>query len=248
MSTATVIFCGERHEVTREAALTIGREADVSVDDNHFLHRRFLAVSCVDGLWVLRNVGTHLTATVSDVFGLVQAWLGPGAQVPLVSERTIVYFTAGPTTYELEIELAEPPFTMTPIVHEQGAQAGVATVSGIALTDKQRLVLLSLTERALRRGDRGATSIPSSKLAAQRLGWTLVAFNRQLDNLCHKLSAFGVRGLHGDTENLAANRRARLAEYALATRLVTRADLSMLDGISALDGGELPIDPDGRLR
>lgn len=240
MSTATVIFCDERYEVAQGATLTIGREADVSVDDNHFLHRRFLTVSCVDGLWVLRNVGTHLTATVSDVSGLVQAWLGPGARVPLVSEHTIVYFTAGPTTYELEVTLAEPPFTMTPIVRDEGAQAGVATVSGVALTTKQRLVLLSLTERALRRGDRGATSIPSSKLAAQRLGWTLVAFNRQLDNLCHKLSAFGVRGLHGDTENLAANRRARLAEYALATRLVTRADLSLLDEVSIPDEGRTP--------
>jgi hypothetical protein len=240
MSKATVVFCGERHEVAPDSALTIGREADVSVDDNEFLHRRFLMVSSVEGLWVLRNVGTHLTATVSDVSGLVQAWLGPGAQVPLVSEHTIVYFTAGPTTYELEIELAEPPFTMTPMPVEEGAQAGVATVSGVTLTTKQRLVLLSLTERALRRGDRGATSIPSSKLAAQRLGWTLVAFNRQLDNLCQKLAAFGVRGLHGDTENLAANRRARLAEYALATRLVTRADLSLLEEMSAEDGGRIP--------
>ena len=67
-----------------------------------------------------------------------------------------------------------------------------------------------------------------------------MAFNRQLDNLCQKLAAFGVRGLHGDAENLAANRRARLAEYALATRLVTRADLSLLDGMSNDDGGRIP--------
>ena len=237
---ATVVFCGEEFPVEPESGLVIGREADVGVDDNEFLHRRFLQVSCVEGLWLLRNIGSRLTATVSDVQGLVQAWLGPGAQVPLVSARTIVYFTAGPTTYELEIVLTEPPFTITAPVLDINGSSGPTTKGGLTLTLKQKLLLLALTERALRRGDRNATSIPSSKLAAQRLGWTLVAFNRQLDNLCQKLSLMGVRGLHGDTENLAANRRARLAEYALATRLVTRADLSLLDGMSNDDGGRIP--------
>jgi hypothetical protein len=225
-----VYFCGEQYDVDPPASLVIGRDADISVDDNRFLHRRFLEVLCVEGIWLLRNIGTQLTATVSDPHGLIQAWLAPGAQVPLVGVRTIVYFTAGSTTYDLEIVLAEPPFTLTPVVtQDEGAAPGFTTVGGMTLSAKQKLVILSLTERALRRGDRSATSIPSSKLAAQRLGWTLVAFNRQLDNLCQKLSAMGVRGLHGDAENLAANRRARLAEYALAIRLVSRADLPLLD-------------------
>jgi hypothetical protein len=230
---ATVVFCGEEYRVDPAAGLAIGREADVSVDDNEFLHRRFLQVCCVERMWLLRNIGTRLTATVSDIHGLVQAWLGPGAQVPLVSAHTVVYFTAGPTTYELEIYLAEPPFVVAAPVLDAGGASGPTTKGGLALTEKQRLLLLSLTERALRRGDRSATSIASSKAAAQRLGWTLVAFNRQLDNLCQKLTLIGVRGLHGDTENLAANRRARLAEYALAARLVTVAELGLLDEAAA---------------
>lgn len=228
-------FCGEQYDVQPDASLVIGRDADISVDDNRFLHRRFLQVSCVEGIWLLRNIGSQLTATVSDPHGLIQAWLAPGAQVPLVGMQTIVYFTAGSTTYELEIVLREPPFTLTQVVTEEGAASGSTTVGGLTLSAKQKLVVLSLTERALRRGDRSATSIPSSKLAAQRLGWTVVAFNRQLDNLCQKLSAIGVRGLHGDAENLAANRRARLAEYALAIRLVSRADLSLLDSLNVTE-------------
>jgi hypothetical protein len=238
MTGATVLFCGEERHLAPHESLVIGREADISVDDNRFLHRRFLQVACLEGMWLLRNVGSLLTATVSDPQGLIQSWLAPGAQVPLVSMHTIVYFTAGPTTYEVEIVLAEPPFSIGPMVMLGEASAsGTTTVSGLSLSAKQKLVVLSLTERALRRGDRSATSIPSTKLAAQRLGWTVVAFNRQLDNLCQKLAAIGVRGLHGDAENLAANRRARLAEYALAVRLVSRADLSLLDSHAA-SGGE----------
>ncbi|GIH09440.1 hypothetical protein Rhe02_75070 [Rhizocola hellebori] len=239
MSAVRVRLCGEEFIATERQPLLIGREADISVDDNRYLHRRFLQVACVEGLWVLRNVGAQLTATVSDLQGLFQAWLAPGAQVPLLSTHTIVYFTAGPTTYEIDILLDEPPFTVTPVISDpDSSDGGPVTMGGMSLTTKQKLVLLALTERALRRGDRGATSIPSSKVAAQRLRWTLVAFNRQLDNICQKLAAFGVRGLHGDSENLAANRRARLAEYALAARLVTRADLALLEGVEA-DGEEL---------
>jgi hypothetical protein len=38
-----------------------------------------------------------------------------------------------------------------------------------------------------------------------------------------------VGGLRGGRDNLATNRRLRLVEYAIATRLVTRDDLSVLD-------------------
>ena len=71
---------------------------------------------------------------------------------------------------------------------------------------------------------------PSSvSLAAARLGWTLPTFNRKLDNVCDKLDKFGVSGLRGGRNKLASNRRARLVEYAISTRLVTPEDLDTLD-------------------
>ncbi|MEP6843532.1 MAG: hypothetical protein ABJA11_08420, partial [Pseudolysinimonas sp.] len=60
-------------------------------------------------------------------------------------------------------------------------------------------------------------------------GWTLTAFNRKLDNVCDKLDRIGVTGLRGGRDNLATNRRLRLVEYAIATRLVTRDDLAVLE-------------------
>jgi hypothetical protein len=77
--------------------------------------------------------------------------------------------------------------------------------------------------------------MPSSGEAAQRLGWTTTKFNRKLDNVCQKLSAQGVRGLHGEPGRLASNRRARLVEYALAVRLVTRDDLALIDSSAVGD-------------
>jgi hypothetical protein len=45
------------------------------------------------------------------------------------------------------------------------------------------------------------------------------------------LAAQGIRGLHGAPGQLASNRRARLVEYALAVRMVSRDDLALLDGL-----------------
>jgi hypothetical protein len=71
--------------------------------------------------------------------------------------------------------------------------------------------------------------LPSSNGAADRLGWTVTKFNRKLDNVCDKLEKLGVRGLHGERGELASGRRSRLVEYAIATRLVTRDDLTLLE-------------------
>jgi len=73
------------------------------------------------------------------------------------------------------------------------------------------------------------SEISSSAKAAERLGWTVTRFNRKLDNVCDKLDRVGVPGLRGGRGEYATNRRVRLVEHALAARLVTRADLPLLD-------------------
>ena len=99
----TVEFCGERFVASETEPLTIGRVADVEIDDNPYLHRVFLQVHHEHGLWWLTNVGSTLTATVADRKGLFQAWLSPGARIPLALEAFTVWFTAGPTTYDFDI-------------------------------------------------------------------------------------------------------------------------------------------------
>ena len=73
------------------------------------------------------------------------------------------------------------------------------------------------------------SSVPTSAQAAKRLGWQLTKFNRKLDNVCDKLDRMGVRGLRGGPGKLASNRRARLVEHAVFSRLVSSEDLPLLD-------------------
>lgn len=222
----TIDFCGELHELVPGQAFAIGRDADLSIDDNQFLHRRFLVLTDQNGLWLLSNVGTQLTATVADSTGHLEAFLAPGASLPLVFDVANISFTAGPTSYSLIVTNSEPTFVTAPeqIIEESGD----TTIGATQLTPDQRLLIVALAEPRLLGDGRASVSLPSSTEAANRLHWKITKFNRKLDNVCQKLQRLGVRGLHGGPDKLASNRRSRLVEYAVATRLVTREDLLLL--------------------
>ena len=88
-------FAGEWMTLDRERPFVIGREGDLTVDDNQYLHRAFLELRHVDGLWWLSNVGSRLSATISSGGGAVQSWLSPGARLPIVFSECSIVFTAG---------------------------------------------------------------------------------------------------------------------------------------------------------
>ena len=221
-----VDFCGERYPASPDEPLIIGRGGHVAIDDNQYLHRTFLQVTNQSSLWWLSNVGSKLSATVSDDQGLVNAWLAPGARLPVVFAHLFVWFTAGLTTYEFEILLDDPPYLA---VASANAEAGSTTIGTTSFTPDQKRLIVALCEPTLRHGARGAGWIPSSAEAAARLGWQLTRFNRKLDNVCDKLARAGVPGLHGEPGRLAVNRRARLVEHAIAARVVGRADLALIE-------------------
>lgn len=225
VGTVTVEFAGEYFTIEPGTRFSVGREGDLAIDDNLFLHRNFLEISDVDGLWWLSNIGSRLTASVTDSSGGVQAWLSPGARLPLVFEATTVVFSAGPTTYEFVVHSTQPAFRDT----QREATSGDSTIGDVPLTASQRLLILALAEPQLLRDGTGMSEIPTSAKAAARLGWTVTRFNRKLDNVCDKLDRIGVPGMRGGQRSFATNRRARLVEYTIATRLVTREDLAELD-------------------
>jgi len=233
----TVLFCGEEFPVTAGRQLTIGRRGEVEIDDNPYLHRIFLVILEQSGLWWLSNAGSTLTATVADDTGLLQAWLAPGARMPLARSRTLVWFTAGPTTYDFEIILNAPALlAVVPdaFEHDQPGHPGQSgdgaemTIGRVSFTPDQKLLMVALCEESLDCSRPGTSQIPSSAAAAARIGWTVTRFNRKLDNVCQKLADAGTRGLHGGIGRLASNRKSRLVEHALSTRLVTSRDLVLL--------------------
>lgn len=222
----TVLFCGEEHAVAPDRQFTIGRDGDLILDeDNPFLHRTFLIAYRQGDLWWLENVGSRLSATVADAAGTFQAFLAPGARLPLVFSSTVVWFTAGPTTYEFDIQVSEVHFTRIPVMDEQDGQV---TLGPVALTPEQKLLLVALCEDLLLRRKVGAAAIPQSAVAARRLHWPITKFNRKLDAVCEKLSDAGVRGLRGGITGAASSRKARLVEYAMAARIVVPEDVSLL--------------------
>ena len=222
----SVEFCGEWSHLAPGDELAVGRDADLCVDDNPYLHRRFLRIAEENGLWWLANVGSRLSATVCDTAGGVQSWLPPGARLPVVFPRTAVIFSAGPTTYELSVYLDDAPYRSA---SDAEPVIGNTTVGAVTWTTSQRQLIVALAEPMLRREGSGLSEIPSSADAARRLGWALTRFNRKLDNVCDKLDKFGVSGLRGGPRQHATNRRSRLVEYAVSSRMVTAADLPLLD-------------------
>src|SRR5699024_11069296 len=169
--------------------LTIGRKADLTIDeDNPFLHRRFLTIVQVETMWWLVNIGSRLSATITDGSGSMQAWLAPGARIPLVFDVTKVVFTAGPTTYDLEVHADSPVFAW---IAGPDAPVGETAMGSVQLTASQKLLILALAEPMLVRVGSGLSAVPSSAPASQRLGWQLTKFNRKLDNVCDKLDRLG---------------------------------------------------------
>ena len=230
--TVSIEFVGEWYTVDKEEPFLIGREGPLELDDNQYLHRRFLTISFVDGMYWIENVGSRLSATLADNDGATQAYLAPGAKLPLVYPQTVLLFTAGPTTYEMTIFNDEPAYLPSHVADTD--DAGETTIGPVELTPSQILLILALAEPVLT--GRGTTSsIPSSQQAADRLGWPITRFNRKLDHICERLTRYGIRGLHGGPGKLAVNRRARLVEHLVATRLVTTDDLHKLDNPSEYD-------------
>lgn len=236
-------YCGEWWSVPVDGRLTIGRAADLSVDENPYLHRTFLEVRSENGLWLVANVGKQLSATLGDERGHFVAHIAPGGVLPLAFDRTYLRFGAGPTTYEILILLPDPPFEPVDLDadlgddEDDGTGLAAETRTPARLTPDQRIVVLALAEHAMQRTGSGPSPLPTSADAARRIGWPERKFNKKLDQVCRKLAKAGVRGLHGGPGDIAANRRATLVEYCLTSRIVTAEDLPDLDR-------PRPADPD----
>ncbi len=225
----SVEYQGQWVSVMPGEQIEIGRDADIRLDANPFLHRKLLRIAAKDGLWFVANIGTRMTLSVVDGSGRVQARLLPGGRIPVVFERTSIHFSAGERHYEVKINAVSPVYMDLPAGSGSTVEVPGREATHIALTPAQRLLLLALCESVLLRGENGLGDIPTSARAAERLGWTVTAFNRKLDNVCEKLDRIGVEGLRGGARSYATNRRARLVDYAVRNRLVSEDELYLLD-------------------
>lgn len=221
-------FIGEEYVVEQDRPLTFGRSGDLVIDDNQHLHRRLGQFSFADGMWWLHNIGSALTIEVIDRNSPSRLTVVPGATVALVFEEAAIRFHAGSTNYELTIDVPiARPSVIAP--GPDSEEDGAATVTGreLTFTPDQLRCIIALAEPRL--VDPSRMDLPTNKAAAARLGWKITKFNRKLDNVCNKVDAAGVQGLRGGTDSLATKRRERLVDFAVASAIVSPADLPMLD-------------------
>lgn len=228
----TVEFVDEQRELAPGETITFGRMADLVVDEgNQYLHRVLGRILFHDGLWWVENLGSQIEldlvgADGSSVVLPARAEDAQPSAAPLSVEVVTLSFGVAGARYEIDLRVAVSPLPAADPAGI-GGDEGAATLGygRITLTDEERQLLVSLAEPVLRDVGARPDSIPTNREAARRLGWTQPKFNRKLDYLCIRLTKAGVRGLQGGRGDEALNRRWRLVEHAVGTRLVTPSDL-----------------------
>ncbi len=218
-----VDFCGDVRSIEAGARLSFGRAADIVIDENRFLHRVLGEFDHRSGLWWIANVGTSISLAVHDRLSTSFTRVAPGSAVPLAFDLASIRFDAGGRAYEIDVEVVRRDAT-DDTDGRRDAPSGVddpaemtTTTSSLPLTDEQRELLEALAAPLLA----GDDSLPTNREIANALGWTITKFNRKLDGLCTKYAKAGVTGLRGSSDQLAKDRRMRLAEHVIDAGIVT---------------------------
>lgn len=218
-----VEFAGEEYSASPGARLSFGRSADIVIDDNRFLHRVLGEFSFDTGLWWLSNVGSTIAITIADDASPSLSRLAPGASMPVAFEASSIRFEAGGTSYEVTVDVVGPIGRGADGDDDLESAEGdgdlaemTTTTASLPLTDDQFALLTALAAPLLR----GDEALPTNRQLASGLDWTVTKWNRKLDGLCTKFSRAGVTGLHGSSDRLAKDRRARLAEHVVDAGIV----------------------------
>ncbi len=222
-------FVGEVHVLRSDDVLTFGRNGDIVVDDNAYLHRHVGRFFSRAGMWWIANIGANIDLNVIDSDGPSRAKVAPGTELAIPFGAFLVRFEAGSLKYELEgtcrrVSKDESSMTVDELDGTVTLDFGVAV-----LNEEQRLLLTSLAEQILRNPHQTFSSLPANQEVASALGWTITKFNRKLDYLCRKFDGLGVPGLAGDMSGSAQQRRQRLVTHVLRAGLISERDLDALD-------------------
>ena len=106
MSPLIVEFIGEEYPVETTDQFSFGRNGDLEIDANPYLHRRLgLFAHDAELGWTLYNVGSAIAMDLADASSTSRMTVAPGSSVALSYEECTLSFTAGPSTYELHVEV-----------------------------------------------------------------------------------------------------------------------------------------------
>lgn len=224
-----ISFVDDTISLDSGGTVRFGRGGDLVIDaHNRNLHRELGEFVFADGQWWIRNIGSSIPIRLWTSDQGTRSVVMSGNAVPLTAATTTIEFEAGRTQYELTAHLEGA----APVRAAQAPAKGAGTTISardIPLTPTQLQLIVSLAEPSLKNPGK-AISVPPSKEAAARLGWTMTKFNSKLKNVCRKYAELGVRGLSSDDYGRATmDRRHRLVEYCIFNGVVTAHDLEVLD-------------------
>lgn len=217
---------GDRHfELHEGEELTFGRsqQATVCLDPSDLgISRLAGSLKAESGVWWLVNRSTVRPLEVVDDVG-IRTVLPPERRVALVGPVTVI--VEGATRrHALTIDMPEPPEgsgrSSSPLPAVEGSPTRAA--SDVSITPADKLALVALFSGYLESFPRYDPHPKSYAEAAARLAWPRTTLVKRVEYLRTRLTNAGVPNLLGE------NALQHLAEWALATGLVTRADLELL--------------------
>jgi hypothetical protein len=220
---ATVRLGDRTFTVAAGEEFTFGRSAGCTV----CLDEADLAISRLAGrlelerdTWWVVNASASRPLSIVDEYGL-RSVLPPGKRRAL-DGPTRVLVDGVERTHEFAVIPPAPAGSADPA--GPLVPTGLPTTVGeeVVVNGADRAALVALFAGYLEEGPRYDPNPKSYAAAAARLGWPRTTLVKRIEYLRARLSAAGVPNLTG------WNALANLAEYALTTGLITRADLELL--------------------
>ncbi len=222
----TVGVGGRRFEVAPGDVLTFGRSqrTTVCLDPSDLgISRVAGALEHDAGVWWLVNRSAVRPLEVVDDVG-IRTVLPPGRRFAVTSPITVVIEGAArrhAITLDLPDEVVQN-MAPGPYPTLQVEDSPTSAASDVSITPADKVALVALFSGYLEPFPRYDPHPKSYAEAAARLDWPRTTLVKRVEYLRTRLTNAGVPNLLGE------NALQHLAEWALATGLVSRADLSLL--------------------
>ncbi|HUB69434.1 MAG TPA: hypothetical protein VL984_03350 [Acidimicrobiales bacterium] len=223
----TIGLRGQRYEVAEGEGLTFGRSqrTTLCLDPSDLGISRIAGSLEADaGVWWLVNKSTVRPLEVVDDVG-IRTVLPPGRRIAVTAPITVI--VEGATRrHALTVDLPEAEARAdqaggpVPTLEVEGNPTSAA--SDVSITPADKLSLVALFAGYLEPFPRYDPHPKSYADAAARLDWPRTTLVKRVEYLRTRLTNAGVPNLLGE------NALQHLAEWALATGLISRADLALL--------------------
>lgn len=228
MTEAATVIIGlgnKRVEVREGEELTFGRSqrTTLCLDPSDLgISRVAGSVESEAGVWWLVNKSTGRPLEVVDDVG-IRTVLPPGRRIAVTAPITVIVEGAmrrHALTVDLPDGAGEGPEGPIPSLQVEGNPTRAA--SDVSITPADKLALVALFTGYLEPFPRYDPHPKSYADAAARLNWPRTTLVKRVEYLRTRLTNAGVPNLLGE------NALQHLAEWALATGLIARADLALL--------------------